>query len=691
MKKYILIFLVFTVFPFMVAEAQQNVSVNLKEFKIADKKEGYKEAKNNVKTAEEAFEDGFDNNNLTSYRYALEYYLKAYKYNKENAELNYKIGLCYMKSIQKARSVDYFKKAYKLKSSVSDDILLLLAKSYHLNLEFDKAITKYQAFLKSLSPSNMVKNKLRINKYVQECENAKELYANPKRILIDNIGSKVNSKYREYSAIITADEEMMIFVSRRPNTTGGERDFDGLFFEDIYVTYRKGGNWTPPKQIGKKLNTNKHDAPAGLSLDGTKLFICKEGDLYYSELKGENWSSPDKLPKTINSGGGHEASVALSPDGKRLYFNSNKETNDYRNGQHDIYYSELNEKGKWGPAKKLSSVVNTKFDERSLFLHPDGRTLYFSSEGHNTMGGYDIFKTVLDDKGKWSKPENLGYPINTPENDVFYVVSASGRHAYFTSNRKDGYGDRDIYRLTHLSPEQYLMSNEDNLLMNVGKPVRETMIQSTIEIKTMRLTIVKGVVSDAMTDKPVAASIEIIDNVRNELISTATSNSITGKYMFSLPSGKNYGIAVKAPNYLFHSENFNIPLTNSYQEITKNIKLLSLKKGASIVLKNIFFTTAKWDLRDESVPELNRLVKIMNDYPKIKIEISGHTDNTGNKQFNWTLSENRAKAVVDYLKSKGIAASRMKYKGYADTKPIATNNTAVGRQENRRVEFKVLE
>jgi outer membrane protein OmpA-like peptidoglycan-associated protein len=242
-----------------------------------------------------------------------------------------------------------------------------------------------------------------------------------------------------------------------------------------------------------------------------------------------------------------------------------------------------------------------------------------------------------------------------------------------------------------LGPEKPLVNNnEDNLLASIAQPVNETVIEKPVQIKENQVTILKGKVMDEISLNPLGAVIEITDNERNEVISSLESNSVTGKYLISLPSGKNYGIAVKAEGYLFHSENLNIPPTTTYREVEKDIKLKKLEVGSTIVLNNIFFDFDKSTLRTESYPELERLLKLLNDYPTLKIEISGHTDNKGSASYNKTLSENRAKAVVDYLTGKDINKSRLTYVGFGFDKPIATNDTDEGRQLNRRTEFKIL-
>ncbi|MGB4229892.1 MAG: OmpA family protein, partial [Bacteroidales bacterium] len=321
---------------------------------------------------------------------------------------------------------------------------------------------------------------------------------------------------------------------------------------------------------------------------------------------------------------------------------------------------------------------------------PDGRTLYFSSQGHNSMGGYDIFKSTYKD-GYWSKPENLGFPINTADDDLYFVLSSSGQRAYFSSSRKGTIGDQDIFMITFIIDKPMNTSTEDNLIAYKTKPVQEIKIESAITIETPSLTLLRGFIYDEDTKKPLEAQIVLTDNEKNEELAVFSSNAQTGRYLVSLPSGKNYGIAVKKEGYLFHSENFVIPENAQYQEIQKDIYLKPIKIGQSIVLRNIFFDFDKATIRPESKTELENLIKLMNDNPNIKIEISGHTDNIGSAAYNQKLSESRAKAVVDYLIEHGIERSRLSYMGYGLEKPIASNDTEEGRQLNRRVEFKIIE
>ncbi|MBI4648591.1 MAG: OmpA family protein [Bacteroidia bacterium] len=676
----------------------QEIEFNKDLFK---NKDDYRAAKDFVNQGNSDYEKG-----RGSYRNALNYYLKAYKLYDRNAALNYRIGNCYFYSVNKVKCIDYFLSAYQLNKNIMKDILLKIACGYNFKYEFDKAIEYYQKYKSSLTPGELQDEKDMINKKIEECNIGKELIKSPVRVFIDNVGDNVNSTYPDYSPLISTDESMMIFTSKRP-CEGNKLTDDGYYFEKIFISYSEnGGNdWLAAENIGKPLNENdNNNATVGLSPDGQQLFTFtgdNGGDILVSELKGEEWSKPndDAVKKFINTPS-HESSASFSFDGRTMYFDSNKETDNFdtRNLEedlmertHDIYYSEWGEeKQRWMPPVNLGNVINTEYDERGVFMHPDGRTIYFSSKGHKTIGGLDIFKSERNDEGQWSEPENLGYPVNTPDDDVFFVMAASGKHGYFSSVREDGVGDYDIYRITFRGPEKsVIQSNEDNLLAST-EPVSEVVMEETVEIKTMRLTILKGTVKDAISLQLLEASIEIVDNEKNEVISVMKSNSATGKYLVSLPSGKNYGIAVKAQDYLFHSENFIIPEATTYQEITKDILLNKMAVGSKIILKNIFFDYAKATLRPESAAELDRLVKLLTEYPTTRIEISGHTDNIGTLKLNTDLSQNRAKAVVDYLIKNGISADRLEYKGYAYFQPIDTNDTDEGRQNNRRVEFKIL-
>ncbi len=667
------------------AQTIDNVIVDKKEFKIEEKKDSFKDAYKNIKEGDALFEMW----TAGKFMQALDFYLKAYEYNSQNAELNYKIGYCYLRTTYKRKALKYLQAAYKLKPDVALDINLFLGEACQYNYMFDDAIKEYQKFnAKANSDLRMIYSGVTTKK-INECKNGKKFFENVNNVMIQNISS-INSSYPDYSPLITADESLLIFTSRREGSSEGKiSENDGLYFEDIYSSENINGQWTKPKNVGAPLNTKGHDATVGLSADGQKLFIYRDFDIYVSEKEGDLWTKPKKMPKTINTKDQAENSACFSPDEKTIYFIRGKSINP-KTSNGDIYYSKLIN-GEWTEARKLPANINSKYDEDGVFMHPDGKTMYFSSKGHNTMGGYDIFKTERQDDGSWKDPENMGIPVNSPDDDIYFVMAADGRTAYYSSVQPGGKGATDIYKLTFVKLDKPLtISTEDNLIACLSKPVSEANIQESIEIKKIYLTIVKGVITDGYSHAPINAKIEITDNSTGHIIMEFYSNSKSGRYLISLPSGKNYGMNVSAPDYSFHSENFNIPKAEKYQEVIKDVELYKFKKGTKIILRNVFFDTDKYVLRPESNAELDRLVKILNENPSIRIEISGHTDSQGSYQHNVTLSKNRANAVLEYLVKHGISQSRLESRGASWDEPVDTNKTPEGRQNNRRVQFEIL-
>jgi outer membrane protein OmpA-like peptidoglycan-associated protein len=684
---------------FQTSYSQLNIPIDKKEFKTAEKS-GYKEALNAIDNGDENFE----NNSLTSsggYQMALPEYLAANTYNSNNAALNYKIGVCYIFSTEKKKAITFLEKAYKLDPNISIDIKYVMGMAYQRNGMYKEAINYYNEFKNSNYKNELKKLKINENMFnvdarIMECETAEKLMAHPTRVFIDNLGPNINSKYSDYAPVISTDETMMIFTSRREGSVGGKIE-NGQYFEDLYISYNEGGDkWSPSTNM-KTINTEEHDASIGLSPDGSILYTFKgtpDGNLYESKLKGDSWSKPKPLNKNINTKY-HETSISTSSDGKVIYFVSERPKDEFgtpSKGGKDIYISARNENGEWGPARNIGAPINTKYEEEGVFIHPDNRTMYFSSNREGSIGGYDIFYSEMDDEGNWGEPVNIGIPINTPEDDVFFIVAGNGRFAYMSSEREGGVGMQDIWRITFLGPEKPMTTGtEDNLIASSNTLIQTAVKQETVEVKKVRLTIMKGTITDAETGNPLESAIEIVDLEKDEVYATLSSNASTGKYLISLPSGKNYGITARTEGYLFHSENVDVPAATSYQEIIKDIKLKPINVGATIILSNIFFDYNKATLRDISKAELDNLVRLLTvDYPKMVIEIGGHTDNKGSLEYNTTLSTNRAKAVVDYLIKHGVAKERLSYKGYAYQNPIDTNDTEEGRQNNRRVEFKVI-
>ncbi|RSK45899.1 OmpA family protein [Hymenobacter perfusus] len=677
MHKYLLALLLLSAPATLLAQ-----DVEFSKDRFGNDKDGLKAALKEIKLGDESYDL-----DPPRYEQALPHYLAAQKFNPNNAQLNFKIGESYLHSGFKPRALEYLQKAYQLNPDVDPRIHYALGRGLHLNGKWDEAITEYKRATPATGTKNTAAFTQDIQKKIRECENGRKLAARPNRVFIDNAGPGVNSPYPEYGPVITADESVILFTSRRPGSTGDQKDPEtGGFMEDIYTSTRTTkGSWVDARNLGEGVNTEGHDATVGLSPDGQRLLVYMEdngGDLHEANLRGAEWRKPQKLGSRINTRS-HESSAAYTPDGRSLYFVTDKEGG---LGQRDIYKIEMEGRGQ---AVNLGSVINTQYGEEGVFLHPDGKTMYFSSEGHNSMGGYDIFKSVFEN-GKWSPPENLGWPINTPDDDVFFVISASGRHGYYSSFRDDGLGSKDIYQITFLGPEKPpVLSQEDQLLASRVQPVKETLLAPPVAIVAAQVTILKGIVTDEASKQPIEATIDVVDNSLNQTIASFQSNEQSGRYLVSLPSGVNYGIVVRKDGYLFHSENFDLPAKAAYSEVVKDIALKKLDVGVKVVLNNIFFDFDKATLRKESTNELERLQKLLVETPALRLEISGHTDNVGKAEYNKDLSQRRAKAVVDYLVAKGIDKGRLTFAGYGDTQPVASNASKAGRQLNRRTEFKV--
>ncbi len=594
-----------------------------------------------IKKADKLFEE-------KNFFQALGQYEQALEQKKTDPYINFRIAQCYLLTSPKTKALKYAADAVANSEAPTSEMYFILGQSYHLNHNFDKAIENY----KKSDPGN--KNKRAISKLINECEYGKGYVKNPADYKISNAGPIVNTQFQEYLPYITPDLSELYFTSRRTGSTGGKKEYDGLYFEDIYVSQNKGGAWDTPQNIGAPINSDLHDACIGISPSGETMFIYKSsngGDIYISEKKGNQWTKPE--PLSINTPF-FETSACLSPDERTLYFVRAENFKANR----DIYYCSRTLGGKWSVPKKLEGI-NTPYDEDAPFIHPDGKTLYFSSKGHSTMGGFDIFKSEKTASGGWSTPINLGYPLNTAGEDVYFVLSANGKIGYYSSDKEGGQGRQDLY--------------------SVRMPVSEE----------PELALLKGTVKDE-TGKPLDADITITDNSSREVVAKFSSNSANGKYMVALPSGKNYGITIEKKGKLFYSENVFLSEKDGYKELKNDVQLQSAKSGATVVLKNIFFDSGKSDLRPESTIELQKLVKLLLENPSIKIEISGHTDNTGNADANLALSKSRAQKVSEYLSSSGIPNNRLIYKGYGSTKSIADNTTEEGRQKNRRTEFKIL-
>jgi outer membrane protein OmpA-like peptidoglycan-associated protein/tetratricopeptide (TPR) repeat protein len=594
-----------------------------------------------------------------------------------NANLKFQIGLCYLNSpIGFEKSIDYLLEStknispeYKFgnhkETKAPIDAIMILGDAYHKAYRFDEAMDSYEKFAVSFKEMNQ-QLKDEVLYKINVCKNAKELVSKPVNMTIESVGLNINSPYAEYKPLITADESRMFFTSRREGSTGNLKDEKGKFFEDIYYSENINGEWGEPQKIGFPINTPDHEATAGLSADGQQLFIYMfkdgSGDIYSSNLLGETWSAPQKLNENINTKF-WEPHASISPDGEYLFFTSDR---DGGMGGRDIYMSKKLPNGDWGLAQNLGPNINTAHDEDGPFLHPDGKTLYFSSQGHNSMGGFDIMYVEWQEDGTWSKPQNMGYPINTTGDDVFFNPTSDGKRGYYSSFRADGQGDQDIYMLTFP------------------------------EVKEKSLAIYKGVIKMRDGAIPENVSIFVKDAQTGELIGEYKPNAATGKYLIVLPPGRNYEISYDGSACFFKKDYIDVPEDAMYSVIDKSIDLNPLEAGEVVNLDHIYFDYDKATLKDESKVQLDEVVELLLKCTSLIIEIGGHTDSKGDDNYNLNLSEKRAQAVVEYITSNGIEVNRLKAVGYGETKPVAPNDNEDGtpneenRALNRRTEMKIL-
>ncbi len=574
------------------------------------------------------------------------------------AEIQYNIGVCYLYSNNKSKALPYFEYAKK-KKLANKELNYMLGQAYHYSNQFDKAKKTFEAYLREIKDDTATAAE--IKRKIEVCTFAKQLVEDSIPVLIENIGKQVNTKYDEYVPVVSADQQTMYFTSRRPTNHDTKISTDGKYFEDIYITEKDSlGRWKEAKDMAAPVNSEEHDACIGMTADAQSLFIYRmkadqnRGHIYSSKLSGKTWSKPTILGSHINTKKGWEASVSISEDNHKLYFSSDR---DGGFGGLDIWYCDLMPNNEWSEPKNIGSSINTKYDEDCPFIHFDDKTLFFSSTGHKTMGGYDVFSTVYHkDSATWSKPRNLGYPINSADDDMYFVYSADGSKGYMsTALRPDSYGERDIYV--------------------VNRPKHS---------KTM--IVLNGKVLDEETNKPIEAYITVTDLSNNEVVGVYNSNSITGKYILALDYGKNYSIQFEAPNFIFHSENVSVNNSEAIFQEQKTFKLKHIKAGNSLVLNNIFFDYNKHDIKNESLPEMDKLLDFMQKHQHVYIEISGHTDSVGNDAYNLKLSKMRANTVCNYLVERGIPKKNLRITGYGETRPVASNGTEEGRKLNRRTE-----
>lgn len=583
---------------------------------------------------------------------ALNLYRELLSEDTLNANINFKVGFCYLNLPQyyeKIKSIPYLEFASKnidvnaevgnpSETSAPVEALFYLARAYHLNYEPQKALIVLDTLINIIQQYNIILNE-NIKELKYYCKNLIDFMKNPDKVEFQNLGNLINTEYDEHSPVITADEKTLIFTSKRKNSTNVLKTADNQYFEDIYVSYRNEDNsWGQPIPLAR-INSPKHDASVGLSPDGLELYIYKDesnilnpddGNLYVSNLLGDEWKTPQKLNINTKYNENH---ASISADGNELYFTSNRPGGF---GGLDIYVCKRLPNGEWGTPVNLGPQINTEQDEISPFIHPDGVTLFFSSKGHKTMGGFDIFFSEKDEKGEWSNPTNIGYPINTPGDDAFFVLTPDGRHAYYATERNDGFGRTDIYYITF--PEK--------------------------EEKT--LAVITGTVKLANYREPQNVKIYVYEDITNKLVGEYKPNPKTGKYLFILKTGKRYMVKFESDIFIPYTEYIDVSDTMAYVNLEKPIILNPVNINNLKTDYYFRFQSNSTELNQNDLLQINQITKILNYLPEFRAIIITQTEET-----NPLLNEIREQIIKDYLTDNGISLTRIENR----TSPASFPNT----------------
>jgi outer membrane protein OmpA-like peptidoglycan-associated protein/tetratricopeptide (TPR) repeat protein len=637
---------------------------------------------------------------------AVIYLNRARRQRPNTFEVNFLLGLTYHGQEQHRKALKPLKKAYAADSNRSANLRFYLAQAHFYHLHYSEAKQLYESFLDSKGKQPALAEQARLN--LRKAIYAEEAVSDSIRFEPVNLGQAVNSPGEDYNAFLTADEQTLYFNSHREGNLGGfQEDVSYNYSSDFYRSKKSaGGRWQTAEHLSKPLNSLAHEKEFWLSPSGERLLFGRhplrpgkgryDCDIYQSYREGSRWTQPQQLA----GGNGLDSPFcdswpSLSGDGHTLYFISNRPGGE---GGFDIWKTEKQADGRWGEPENLGPKLNTPGDEFDVFIHPDGQTLYFSSDWHEGFGGFDIYVCRRKPYG-WSEPENLGYPLNTPYDEFDFFVDADGTTGYINSDRYGGYGLQDLYRF----------------------PLDST-------IRPTGTAVVSGQVTDS-TDQPLDAQLTIVESRSGDTVRQTQTDPRDGSFVVNLPRGRDYNAYIEAAKHLFKSKHFTVRKrgeaggageagdrdtdAEAGPERTADggadgedgaagetyaggpgesltVRMAPMEPGARTELNNIFFDFDKATLREQSRVELDVLTELLKRKAELEIRLEGHTDNVGTKAYNMDLSRRRAQAVRDYLVAHGIDADRIRTRGYGERKPIATNETPHGRQQNRRTELIII-
>jgi outer membrane protein OmpA-like peptidoglycan-associated protein len=605
------------------------------------------------------------------YKEALPIYLKLIEKGYNTANIKYKIGECYLYIPgQKQKALSYLKEASEKASekytgtelneeNAPETALFLLAIAYRLHNKFDKAIEAFNV-MKDLIPQDDLENRKIIDMHISRCKNAVELTSAPINIKKTKLSNIINSKFSNYSPLLTADESVIIYMEKRK------------FYDAVMRSVVDKGYWTNPQNLTPKIKSDGEYYAVGISTDGNHLLLYAfdpetNGDIYQSDYINRKWSRITKLNDNINTEY-NETHASFSNSGNVLIFTSNRKGG---YGGLDIYKSKKDENGDWGPAENLGPVINTPFNEESPFVTIDGRMLFFSSQGHYNMGGYDLFKSELAESGEWLPPINIGYPINSSDDDIFFHPAGDGKKGYHSKFAVNENNEQDIFKyeiLTVANPQKFKISGLVNIPDSKDYELNDILVK-------------------------------FIDLKDNDTLVTMNCDN-DGKYKHKISAGE-YELTFSVKGNQFDSKTISIPLNfpeeelivNAEMEIPDTVKaeedMILVAVKDTFYIDDIFFAFDSYALNKDAIKFLNNLTKLLIKYPNLLIHINGFTDSIGSAEYNQLLSVRRAKSVGSFLEKSQIIPDRIKITGYGETRHKAVNSTSEGRQINRRVEIEI--
>ena len=823
MKRYLIAGILVAAFG-IAAVAQENPKISHKSFFSSPI--GLDEAKESLKKGEKYYEKGFG-----LYDEALKYYMKAYHYNNRNAALNYKIAVCNLAGNNREDALDFLLKS---EPEVAKDYYYMLGRAYQYNNRFDEAISAYRSYLDGCSVIDRANARKKVEQIIRECEFGKQMIKDTVAVFINNLGPLINTYYDEYNALLSDQSQRIYFTSRRPRKEPRKRVSRYKFKEQIMCAKNAIDQECDKVWFEDDLKSRKNISVAGYSKTEERIYFYEgksgNGTLKTAVMGEKGWTKERELKGGVNHIAYKEGAVSIDA-GNNIYYITN-----HRGGRggSDIWFAEYKKKNRWRKPRSLGAPVNTPFDEISVAVAADGKTLYFASNGHLGMGGFDIYKSVKNDNGTWGEPVNLGFPINSPADEIFYQLTANPDVALYSTMRKGGYGGFDIYSIVNDNRQPFFyecsaidademeplevsvtISDAIGIPLKTGeahstdrpfrcrfddkgfyvvslnregyKSVTDTIVCPQQKKETVKKLFVldklrhpftiAGTVTDTDKGTPVQATI-LLKDARGNVIGKTTSSPMTGNYAYSLADKADFTITVSAPDYaqaekevkaaytganaredfslkctrvdyvvrgrvteedqqtplraalIFYeagkhdaetivvsdslSGNYNVTLktNNSYMVeveanmhffvndainfgenealVVRNYSLKKMESGAKLVIENILFNSGNATLKPQSFESLNKFAELLRKNPTVRIEVSGHTDNTGSASLNKKLSKDRALTVKNYLVNKGIEDERITYAGYGFEQPIAPNTTPEGREQNRRVEIKVI-